>query len=199
MSQAGQIRLSQLAAYDADGNVKKVKFHVSIYDNSGVGAYDMPRLPLPRDDPDFPPYLAARNEDCTVIPTTYTSESTDRSQTHPFFRGGWEQFQPDGTHFPWGLDVQLPTVPPKVGWGNYYEPAGYSPGRFSKGAARTGVLTDDSAWSWDLTPDLNLDKPKQNDPENYAGMLFIMIYCDDQNTEPVFFMGRFIRVEPGQS
>jgi len=30
-------------------------------------------------------------------------------------------------------------------------------------------------------------------------MVFIMIYCDDQFEESVYFMGRFIRVEPGQS
>ena len=30
-------------------------------------------------------------------------------------------------------------------------------------------------------------------------MLFVMIYCDDQDDESVFFMGRFIRQEPGQS
>jgi len=27
----------------------------------------------------------------------------------------------------------------------------------------------------------------------------VMIYCDDQDDESVFFMGRFTRQEPGQS
>jgi len=196
MSQAGSIRSTQIAAYDKNGNLTPVKFHASVYMNNGTAVNAMPKFPVARAAAHFPKYLDARKTDGSVIPTTY-----DVYQAHPFYKGGWEHVQPDGTHFPWGNDTQLPTDTAGlvVGWGNYYEPAGYSPGRFSKGAARTGVLTDDSAWSWDLTPDLNLDKPKQNDPENYAGMLFIMIYCDDQNTDPVFFMGRFIRVEPGQS
>ena len=113
--------------------------------------------------------------------------------------------QPDGTHFPWGADVQMTASGAEVvvGWGNYYEPAGYSPGRFSKGASRTGLLEDDTAWSWDLSSLLNLDKPKNpklgNQNEEYSGMLFIMIYCDDQDDQSVYFMGRFIRQEPGQT
>jgi hypothetical protein len=198
MSQAGTIRLTQIAAYDKDGNVLPVKFHVSVYDNNGVAVNSMPRFPVTRTDPLFPPYLAARDVDGTVIPTTYKSTLTP-AMTHPFYKGGWENIQPNGTHFPWGGDEQLPSVPPKVGWGNYYEPAGYSPGRFSKGAARTGLLSDDSPWGWDLSSLLNLDKPKTNANEEYSGMLFIMIYCDDQDDQSVFFMGRFIRQEPGQT
>ena len=62
-----------------------------------------------------------------------------------------------------------------VGWGNYYEPAGYSPGRFSKGAARTGLLEDDQPWGWDLTgsnvgPDTT---PARTSRSEYAGMLFV--------------------------
>ena len=86
-----------------------------------------------------------------------------------------------------------------MGWGNYYEPAGYSPGRFSKGAGRTGLLEDNTTWTWNLDEDLDLDKPSENAKKEYAGMLFVMIYCDDQDDESVFFMGRFIRQEPGQS
>jgi len=36
MSQGGTIRLSQLAAYDRDGNVMPVKFHISVYKLNGV-------------------------------------------------------------------------------------------------------------------------------------------------------------------
>ena len=210
MSQGGTIRLSQLAAYDRDGNVMPVKFHISVYKLNGVAVNGMPQFPGPRmktgstteANPEFPPYLDARRikaKGGTVIPTTYQTAQGEKAQTHPFYRGGWEQIEPDGTHFPWGADVQLPGEPPLVGWGNYYEPAGYSPGRFSKGAGRTGLLEDNTTWTWNLDEDLDLDKPTENAKKEYAGMLFVMIYCDDQDDESVFFMGRFIRQEPGQS
>jgi hypothetical protein len=44
-----------------------------------------------------------------------------------------------------------------------------------------------------------LNKPRLNALDEYSGMLFVMIYCDDQYDESVYFMGRFIRQEPGQS
>ena len=197
MSQAGAIRLSQLAAYDKDGNVMPVKFHLSVYDNNSTSSGSMPRFPVARDKPEFPKYLPARKVNGTIIPTTYETR-TGAAQTHPFFQGGWEKIAPDGTLFPWGDDTQMPKVDPKVGWGNYYEPAGYSPGRFSKGAARTGLLSDDASWSWDLTnTTVSLTDPNQD--REWAGMLFVMIYCDDQGDQPVYFQGRFIRQEPGQT
>ena len=30
-------------------------------------------------------------------------------------------------------------------------------------------------------------------------MLFVQIYCDEQGDEPVYFLGRFYREEPGTS
>jgi hypothetical protein len=212
MSQAGSIRLTQLAAYDRNGNVLPVKFHYSVYSNNGISEKAMPVFPGPRQTasgdphPDFPKYLDARNVDGTRIPTSYQtigSGNEKKSQAHPFYKGGWESVQPDGTRWPWGGDpnVPAPNAGLIVGWGNYYEPAGFTPGRFSKGASRTGMLQDDTPWSYDLTDsgNINIDNPRENVFVEYAGMLFVMIYCDDQDDEPVFFMGRFIRVEPGQS
>ena len=197
MGQAGAIRLTQLAAYDSSGHVLPVKFHLSLYDNSGVGAQNMPRFPgIPSSD-DFPPYLSARRVDGSVIPTDYGTYPPPRgAQTHPFYKGGWEQVQEDGTKFPWGDDSQLPNPPPVVGWGNYYEPAGYSPGRFSKGAERTGLLNDDISWQWDLSQFIHTEAGATQD--EYAGYLFAMIYCDDQDDRSVFFMGRLVRTDPGQ-
>lgn len=86
-----------------------------------------------------------------------------------------------------------------MGWGTYYEPAGYSPGHFSDGDDRTGMLEDNTVWSWDLSEFIDRNKPQLNRKDEYAGCLFVMIYCDDQDDESVFFMGRFVRVEPGQS
>ena len=212
-SQGGNIRLTQVAAYDKDGNVMPVKFHLSLYKINGLARHAMPQIPEPRlltgtqtPNPNFPPYLDARKIDSkggAIIPTTYEPKANKggENMSHPFFRGAWEQIQPDGTHFPWGGTAHLPQETPVVGWGNYYEPAGYSPGRFSRGAARTGLLEDTTGWSWNLdeSDHINLDKPAEMDPKNYVGMLFVMIYCDDQDDESVYFMGRFIRQEPGQS
>jgi len=204
MSQAGAIRLTQLAAYDRDGNVLPVKFHFSVYYSNGIAVHSMPQFPGKRTDADFPPYLDARRIDSrggTVIPTSYETTGTETAQTNPFYKGAWEKVKPDGTNYSWPARVNEPPQEFIVGWGNYYEPAGYSPGRKSKGAARTGLLQDDAQWSWDLYghSDLDLDKPSMNRKDEYAGMLFVMIYCDDQDDESVFFMGRLIRVEPGQS
>ena len=200
MSQAGGIRLSQLAAYDKDGNVMPVKFHYSVYVTPSISIDSMPRFPGPRTDSDFPVYLDARKVNGTVIPTTYQTAG-GHTQTHPFYKGGWESVAPDGTTFPWGNKdpAQLPAENPVVGWGNYYEPAGYWPGRFSLGAGRTGLMQDDKAWSWDLNEWVNINKPKDNAKDEYAGVLFVMIYCDDQDDQSVYFMGRFIRQEPGAS
>ena len=210
MSQAGSIRLTQIAAYDKDGNVMRVKFHASVYYVNSVAVNSMPQFPGTRESAHFPKYLPARKKgvagtrdsDRPVIPTTYETTGNDKAQTHPFYKGGWEEYQPDGSYYPWGNDVQMADASQVVGWGNFYEPGGYSPGRFSKGADRTGVLEDNTAWGWDMAgggANIHLDKPSENEKEEYAGMLFIMIYCDDQDDESVYFMGRFVRQEPGQS
>lgn len=206
MSQAGTIRLSQLAAYDRNGKVLPVKFHLSVYDSNGIAVDGMPQFPGLPTDANFPEYLHARKVDGTVIPTHYGTgipgnNGPAKLQTHPFYKGGWEKVRPDGTKFPWGAgEPQLTSPEPKVGWGTFYEPAGYSPGRFSKGAARTGMLSDDATWGWDLTDvTVMTDKKSMNLKEEYAGMLFVMIYCDDQDLQSVYFLGRFIRQEPGQT
>lgn len=186
MAQNGTIRLSQLAAYDKDGNVLPVRFHFSVYAGEGVSALNMPKF-------DFTGPLAdvkfLRPKDIAV---TYQS-----GQSNPFFKDAWEQIREDGTTIQSQAYVPAQDSDLKVGWGNYFEPAGYSPGRFSRGAPRTGLLQDDASWTWDLSNTLDLQSPENNANEEYAGMLFVMIYCDEQGDEPVYFMGRFYRQEPG--
>jgi hypothetical protein len=209
MGQVGTIRHSEMAAYDKDGNVMRVKFHLSVYDSSGLAVHSMPQFPFSRSSPEFPDYLPARKKgiegvldsDRPVIPTSYTTEKVDgewTAQTNPFYQGAWEKMQPDGTEWPWDIDVSIPNPPPVVGWGTYYEPAGYWPGRKSRGAQRTGLFQDDATWDFNLnsTGLINTSDPIQNEYQEYAGMLFVMIYCDDQDDEPVYFMGRFIRTDP---
>lgn len=219
LSQAGTIRLSQVAAYDKNGNVMRVKFHVSVYMTDGIAVHGMPQFPVSNTDPLFPKQLSARQKGIAgvddtsrpVIPTHYGIPDTGKphsDQTYPFYKGAWETTQPNGEQWPWNNAVSAPNPPPLVGWGNFYEPAGYWPGRYSKGASRTGLLQDDAQWQWNetapaglvsITPNTQTTPQQANAQQQYAGMAFVMIYCDDQLDEPVYFMGRFIRMEPGQS
>jgi hypothetical protein len=192
MSQSGSIRLSQFAAYDKDGNVLPVRFHVSVYGNPTVGPDSMPKFyDAPANDPEGPgiKFLRPKN-----IPVEYAV-----GQAHPFYENAWETIKADGTahESDWVLTAEGSEL--IVGWGNYYEPAGYSPGRASRGAERTGLLSDDVSWSWDTSQSLDPLSPENNANEEYAGMLSVMIYCDEQGTEPVYFLGRFFRNEPGAS
>ena len=186
MAQAGSIRLTQLAAYDKNGNVMKVRFHFSVYSNNGIAADAMPNFPT---DPSTgePKYLSPAG----------VAENYGVHQANPFFKGAWETVNPDGTAYENDSMLVAKDAGLIVGWGNYYEPAGYSPGRFSRGAARTGILEDNATWSWDLSDILDLQSPANNANEEYSGMLFVQIFCDEQGDEPVFFMGRLIRQEPG--
>ena len=85
-----------------------------------------------------------------------------------------------------------------VGWGNYYEEAGYYPGRSSTGSPRTGLLVDESTWSFDTTSDPDFDKYSVPNTRGASttGLLYAMIYADGHGNKPVYFLGRFWRVEP---
>ena len=229
MGQAGSIRLTQFAAYDKNGHVMKVKFHVSIYMGVGIVPSNMPAFPhdpaggkKSNGDPDPKqpplPYLKPRrpgdndptthDRDMAVVPTKYTTgpvttDNPDGIQHNPFYMQAWQDKQNNGYDWPWGSTAQMSTGGSEfvVGWGNYYEPAGYAPGLFSGGADRTGILEDTTPWTWDLVSASHIDPTSShnNSLEAYAGMLFVMIYCDDNVDEPVFFMGRLVRAEQGTS
>lgn len=184
MSQAGTIRLSQIAAYDKHGHVLPVRFHVSVYGNNGVDAKAMPSFET---DPSTTQFLRPYNAD----------PSYEIGQHNPFFENAWEQYKEDGTPFESDSFLTAEGSELIIGWGNYWEPAGYSPGRFSRGAARSGMLVDETTWNWDTSAQLDLLSPENNALEEYAGMLFVMIFCDEQLDEPVYFLGRFFRQEPG--
>lgn len=182
LSQSGQIRLIQLAAYDEDGNVMKVRFHVSFFGNTGISVRDMPKIP-------------AGGIGTGGYPV---------GQFYPFFRGAFEKIKDDGTEV--GVDGSAQIVAPGadlvVGWGNYFEGAGYFPGSSSHGSPKTGLLVDESVWSYDTTNQSGFDKYSvENSRKNpNAGMLFVMIYCDDQPVnKPVYFLGRMFRNEGGQA
>lgn len=183
MGQSGNIRLTQIAAYDRNGNVLPVRFHVSFYMHTGTGPDAMPEF-MTGDEPFLKP-----GRGVTV--------NYDHNQSNPFIKDAWEQVLDNGLDFTHANLLPRDNSGFVVGWGNYYEPAGYSPGRFSRGAARTGMLVDETSWAWDLTD--NFSKVDRDAPPNFphSGSLFVEIFCDEQGDEPVFFMGRLYRQEPG--
>ena len=188
MAQAGTIRLSQIAAYDKNGNIMPVRFHISIYANNGSGPRSMPQFPSnPNASPPQFKWLQP------PFPTNYQA-----FQSNPFYENAWETVEQDGTQYKSDANLNAQNAQLVVGWGNYFEPAGYYPGRASRGATRTGLLSDAAQWQWQFGEGvLDLQDPSNNANMEDAGMLFVNIYCDEQGDQPVYFMGRFFRVEPG--
>ena len=178
MSQNGSIRLIQVAAYDENGNVVPVRFHLSIYNNSGVTSKDMPRIPKAK---------------------TPGAGKYAQGQAFPFFQGAFERLNPDGTETTDPLRVLHDSAGLVVGWGNYYEEAGYSPGRSSAGNKKTGLLVDETAWSFDTTMDPDFDKysVKNTREAKTTGLLYGMVYVDGHGNKPVYIMGRAWRAEAG--
>lgn len=177
MSQSGTIRLSQIAAYDADGNVKPVYFHVGIYGSSGVNPLSMPTMPA------------------TSVDSLRTYPA---GQHYPFFAGAFEQYKPDGTQQSDKSFLPADGIDQAIAWGNFYEPAGYSPGRYSSGNGKTGLLVDETSWSFDTSSQPGFDKYNAANVASNptAGFMYVMIYCDDSGSD-TYFMGRLWRTEPG--
>ena len=172
MAERGTIRLIQLAAYDEDGNVMPVRFHVSFYSaQKPIG--EMPAIPA-------------------GVAAPYPENAP-----YPFFPGAFEQRNRDGSK----KSEESSTAPESlvIGWGNFYQPAGYSPGLYTSGSPKTGMLIDESTWSFDTSGNLVWDQfvPANNMADTSLGRLYISIYCDDQGTKPVYFLGRVFRQEPG--
>lgn len=90
-----------------------------------------------------------------------------------------------------------------IGWGNrangITNAAGYSPGSQAEGGSPTGEFFDDATWTYDNTfqeffQGKNL--PGKRAPKSEI-TIYAMFYCE--YTEPVYFMGRLYRQNPGQS
>lgn len=177
MAQAGSIRLLQIAAYDKTGKVLKVPFHVSLYYAAGVNPDAMPALTA-EDAAKYPPYQAL--------------------QTYPFFPGAWENYKLDGTRIRDERPVSVATAGLVRAWGTGVVKAGYWPGASNMGDSPTGLLNDEGIWEFDTTSfDNSFDPYSTNQSKTMSGNLYAMIYCEDQGPEPVYFLGRMFRVEPG--
>jgi hypothetical protein len=176
MSQAGSIRLTQIAAYDIDGNVLPVSFHVAFYGNT-VTVYDMPMIP-------------------TAMNNTY---GYPKSQRYPFFPGAFENINANGTETDNPGQLTAAGADMAVGYGNYYERAGYFPGLMSKKTPKTGLLSDETPWGYDTTSSKSFDKfnAEKTRKDKTNGLMYVMIYCDDQGSQPVYFLGRLFRNESG--
>ena len=181
-AQAANIRLTQIAAYDRAGNVKKVPFHISFYLNNGTNVQSMPRIPA---ETRFPEYYRNRGYEY------------EKGQHYPFFRDAWETVNADGETI--DQRVYGTSADPTVGWGNFFEPAGYWPGLKSKNGKPTGRLVDEAPWSFDCTSQPGWDpyNKHKNMTNPNVGVLFCMIFCDADPDEATYFLGRFFREEPG--
>jgi hypothetical protein len=181
MAQSGQVRLLQVAAYDIDGHVLRVPFHISFFTSRGVNYQSMPVIPAA--------------EHYSAGGYVYSAP-----MHYPFGRNAFEKYNPDGVQ----VSPKVPQTTESAGmiraYGTFYEKAGYSPGAFSDGNLPTGLLIDETQWSFDTTgPGGGFDPyaPKGSLVVPEVGNLYAMIYCDAQNAQGVYFLGRLFRVEPG--
>lgn len=182
MSQAGAVRLIQVAAYDANGKVLPVGFHLSLYGVNSVNYQSTPRLPANYESA-YPPYKAG--------------------QHFPFFPQAWENYHDDGTA------VNPEQAKSDAGasmiraWGSSYEKAGYWPGSSAAHDPPTGLLVDEAPWSFDLSnidaSSFDIYSTTRNLSNPLAGKIYAMIWCDQQLHQPVYFLGRIFRAEPGST
>ena len=132
-------------------------------------------------------------------PTTLTP-CYDAGQRNPFFENAWEQYTEDGT--PFESD-------------DYLTAEGSRAGDRLGELLRASWLLPRTVLPWcrayrdagghhhlelgpELRPNLDMLIPENNAIEEYSGMLFVMIYCDEQLDDPVYFLGRFLpNPEPG--
>lgn len=179
LAQAGQINLLQLAAYRANGSVFPVEFHVSFYTNGGVNYQAMPVL----------------TEAEAIELGRYAG-----GQHYPFGPSGWEKFNPDGTESHPLIPHATDTAGLLKTYGTYYERPGHFPGKEIDPV--TGLLVDEVGFSFDLTQVTNAFAPYSptgNWSNPLAGIGYVMIYCDAQGADDVYFAGRMFRAEPGTS
>lgn len=181
MSAAGTIRLIQVAAYDINGNVLAVPFHLSIYYQPGTNVQSMPKIP-------------AAQAGIGGYPA---------GQHYPFFEQAWETYNLDGTLVGTEVPVAVGSAGLIQGWGNASMKAGHWPGTSADLDPPTGLLVDESPWTFNMVGQggvsQHIGQYAKDDLGVYAGFCYVMIYCDAQLAQSVYFMGRMYRQEPGSS
>jgi len=130
------------------------------------------------------------------VPETTYGMPRDANGPSPFLPNAFESVTAEGGQFPVG-NYFAPPPTMVIGWGNADQPAGYSPGRKSDGGPPTGIMVDEATWSFDCTNNPNFAKdalPGQVIPQSVV-TLYGAFYAE--YTEPVYFIGRMFRAEPG--
>lgn len=134
------------------------------------------------------------------VPTT--AMPRDIHGPSPYINGAFADLDPR-TGLPWtasgGSNPLQAPAGLLVGWGNYQQRAGFSPGRESDGTKPTGLLFDDSTWTFDNTGNGKFilhPKPGQRQTAS-AITLYAQFYCE--YSQPVYFMGRLYIQNLGSS
>lgn len=118
-------------------------------------------------------------------------------QHSAFFPGAFETTQPNGAPWPAG-NFFGPDESYIVGWGNYDNRAGYSPGSYVAGNPKTGKLIDEGGFSYNCTNNPNWivsAKPGQKQPTS-AITIHAAIYAES-SLKNIYFLGRMFKQEPG--
>lgn len=114
----------------------------------------------------------------------------------PFIPGAFSKVNP-ATGETWDQPNLTPDQSFIVGWGVSYEKAGYWPGAESIGSPPTGLLVDESDWSFDNTTNGRFNvNAKPGVAQTAAAITLYAIFYADWTT-PVYFLGRLYRDEPG--
>lgn len=114
----------------------------------------------------------------------------------PFQTGAFESTSPTGQPWPAG-NFLAPDPSIVIGWGNLDQPAGHSPGLASEGYPATGLLVDDSTWSYDNTNNPNFDKNAKVGATQPASAITLYGAFYAHHTKAVFFMARMYKQEAG--
>lgn len=183
-SQEGSARLIQIAAYDRDGIRMAVPFHVSLWTSNSANASAAPSM---------------TEEQATAM--GYPGKG---GQHHPFFPNAWELLDESGMSQSPQMPQAEATAGIVVGWGTGYEKAGYWPGSSADPNDNpTGMMVDQSGFSWSLTDEEIHVDPREpmevNTQTPSRASLYLLVYCEDQGEQEVFFLGRVFRAEPGVS
>ena len=177
MAQAGQIRLLQIGAYDIAGNLMPVSFHFSLYTARGVNYANTPILASAADIRPGSGYQVGQHD--------------------PFFKDAWEQFTSAGTRIQTEVPVQVGSAGLVRAFGTGFVKCGYWPGSSATEDPVTGALVDEGIFDFDTTGFDSSFNPFSLDQASDAGLLYCLIFCEDQGANDVYFLGRMFRVEPG--
>jgi len=174
MSEKGTIRRTECAVFDWHGNLLPIPFHFSVYYTGGTCSEDKTFFPHSTD--------AHGNVNYDPLTIVGAFEATDPSTGQ-----AWT----DTGHFSGISQIYC------MGWGNREQPAGYSPGLKTQGGKPTGMLVDESPWTFDCSQNnVNYNQLAKAGTEK-VGNISLCAYFYADYIEPVYFQARFYYQAPG--